>query len=401
MDMHQVEAPLLLAAPVSEAPKTAAGRLPLMAFVDAESERILQESSVLLGRCVIMRGGIKKAIEHLMEQRSPHLLIVDISGVDMPLVKIYELADVCEPGTNVVALGDHNDVAMYRDLLDSGVSNYIVKPLTRDVLQRVLEPKTETARTALKHGKLVSFVGARGGVGTTTLAANLAWYLANKQGRRVALVDLDLQRGDCAMLFNVENTAGFSDALHNPLRLDAILLDRIMTKVGERLFLLGSEEPLDESIQFTASAIDALFSVLRSQFHHVIVDLPQTAGPAYRRAFEMSDQRVIVVDPTMRSMRDATRLSKLFEGDARNLFVVNRIGEGGQHALPLKDITKVLQVGLRHLFPFLPKKVMPAAHHAIMAASTRGKFASAVAKLSVEISGRHQQRRGLLPWRRK
>src|SRR3954471_24793780 len=141
MDMHSQTAPLLLAAPAANAPKVAAGRMPLMAFVDGETERVLQECSVLLGRCVIMRGGIAKAIEFLSEQRSPHLLMVDISGIDLPLSQIQMLSEVCEPGTNVVALGDHNDVGLYRDLVDAGVSNYIVKPLTRELLAKALAPK--------------------------------------------------------------------------------------------------------------------------------------------------------------------------------------------------------------------------------------------------------------------
>src|SRR5207247_5242198 len=122
---------------------------------------------------------------------------------------------------------------LYRDLIDAGVSNYIVKPLTRELLTRALAPKTnstEISRSALKLGKLVSFIGARGGVGTTTLAANLAWHLANRHSRRVALVDLDLQNGDCSMIFNVDNVPGLRDALANPLRLDHLLLDRIMSK---------------------------------------------------------------------------------------------------------------------------------------------------------------------------
>ena len=94
-----------------------------------------------------MRGGIAKAIEYLSEQRSPHLLIVDISGIDLPLSQIHTLADVCEPGTNVVAIGDHNDVGLYRDLQEAGVSNYIVKPLTRELLTRALTPKTQFRRS--------------------------------------------------------------------------------------------------------------------------------------------------------------------------------------------------------------------------------------------------------------
>jgi len=390
MDAMTVEAPLLLSSPTTEtAPRVAAGRLPLMAFVDAETERVLQESSGMLGRCAIMRGGIAKAIEYLSEQRSPQLLLVDISGVDLPLSKIQILADVCEPGTNVVALGDRNDVGLYRDLLEIGVSNYLVKPLTRELLGRVLSPKTapsDATKAALKLGKIVAFVGARGGVGATTLAGNLAWHLANRQGRRVALVDLDLQHGDVALLFNAELTPGFRDALANPLRLDHILLDRTMTQVGERLFVLGSVEPLHENVQITPGAIDTLFASLRSQFHYIIVDAPRTPAPAYRRALEMADRRVIVVDQTMRSMRDGVRFANLFEDD-RNVFVVNRVGEFRQ-ALSLPDVQKVLQVKPSSLIPFLPKLVASAAQHAVAAASKRGKFADGIDKLALELSGR-------------
>jgi pilus assembly protein CpaE len=389
-----------------------AGRLPTMAFVDAETERILQESSVVLGRNEIIRGGITQAIKYLNEQRSPHLLIVDISGIDLPLSQIQILADVCEPGTNVIALGDRNDVGLYRDLQEAGVSNYLVKPLTRELLTKALAPKTnssgEMGRAALKLGKMVSFIGARGGVGTTTLAANLAWHLANRQSRRVALVDLDLQHGDCALLFNVAITPGLRDALANPLRLDPLLLERIMTKHGERLFVLGGEEPIHDNLQFTPAAIDTLFSVLRSQFHYVVVDVPRIASPAYRRALEIADRRVIVVDQTMRSMRDGVRLKKMFgdgagddgQSEHRSIFIVNRVGETGNHGLTLRDVNKVLQVQPTSTVPFLPSLVTPAAHHGTIAATKRGKFADAMAAVALELSGR-KQRRKWFSWRAK
>jgi pilus assembly protein CpaE len=384
--------------------RIAAGRLPVMAFVDADTERLLQDASVLSGRNQIVRGGIAKAIEYLSEQRSPYLLLVDISGVQLPLSKIQMLAEVCEPGTNVVAIGDHNDVALYRDLQESGVSNYLVKPLTRELLTKALAPKSNSgelgkASVALKLGKMVAFVGARGGVGTTTMAANLAWHLANRQSRRVALVDLDLQHGDCNLLFNVNATPGLRDALANPLRLDPLLLDRLMSKHGERLFILGGEEPIQDHVQFTPAAIDTLFSVLRSQFHYVIVDVPRIPTPAYRRALEIADRRVIVVDQTMRSMRDAVRLKNAFgdttaaeQGGHRSIFIVNRVGEAGNHGLDLREVTDVLQGKPTTAIPFLPKLVTPAAHHATIAARQR-KFGNAVSELALEISGRTRKRR--------
>jgi len=413
MHTMSMETEELRLVPTIEPPKllAPAGRLPMMAFVDAETERALQESSGLLGRNEIIRGGIAQAIKYLNEQRSPHLLIVDISGVDLPLSQIHILADVCEPGTNVIALGDRNDVGLYRDLQEAGVSNYIVKPVTRELLTKALSPKTngsgEMGRASVKLGKMVSFIGARGGVGTTTLSANLAWYLANRQSRRVALVDLDLQHGDCALLFNVATTPGLRDALANPLRLDPLLLERIMTKHGERLFLLGGEEPIHDNLQFAATAIDTLFSVLRSQFHYVVVDVPRIASPAYRRALEIADRRVIVVDQTMRSMRDAVRLKKMFgeagddgQSEHRSIFIVNRVGETGHHGLTLKEVNKVLQVQPTSTVPFLPSLMTPAAHHATIATRKRGKFADAVAAVALELSGR-KQRRSWFSWRAK
>jgi pilus assembly protein CpaE len=240
---------------------------------------LLQESSLLSGRNQIIRGGIAKAIEYLSEQRSPHLLFVDISGVELPLSKVQMLADVCEPGTNVIAIGDNNDVALYRDLQEAGVSNYIIKPLTRELLTKALAPKPSYGdmgrAAALKLGKMVSFIGARGGVGTTTMAANLAWHLANRQSRRVALVDLDLQHGDCPLLFNADTTPGLRDALANPLRLDPLLLDRIMNQHGERLFLLGGEAPIHQHV-FTPSSRRHAVRGSASQFHYVIVDVPRS-----------------------------------------------------------------------------------------------------------------------------
>jgi len=388
--------------------RIAAGRLPVIAFVDAQTEQLLQDAAVFPGRNQVIRGGIDKAIEYLSEQRSPNLLLVDISGIELPLSKVQMLADVCEPGTNVIAIGDRNDVALYRDLQDAGVGNYLVKPLTRELLTRALAPKTtngsgggDMGRAPMKLGKMVAFIGARGGVGSTTLAANLAWHLANRQSRRVALVDLDIQHGDCTLLFNVPTTPGLRDALANPLRLDPLLLERIMTQHGERLFMLGGEEPINEHVQFTPAAVDMLFTVLRGAFHYVIADVPRIPVPAYRRALEIADRRIIVVDQTMRSMRDAVRLKRMLGDDAdRSIFVVNRVGEAGNHGLGLKEIGDTLQAKPTSTVPFLPSLVTPAAHHATIAANKRGKFANGIGELALEISGR-ARRRGWFSWRAK
>jgi pilus assembly protein CpaE len=393
---------LLIPAPIEAAPKQAAGRLPLIAFVDADTERVLLESSVLapFGRnYLIARGGIAKAIEYLNAQRSPHQLIVDISGVDLALSQMQILAEVCEPGVTVIAIGERNDVGLYRDLTEMGVADYIVKPVTRERLSKALEPRPERGelgRATLKLGKVVTLIGARGGVGTTTVAVNLAWHLANRQKRRVALVDLDLQHGDSSLMLNIKPAPGFRDALASPFRIDNLLLERIMTPNGERLFVLGSEEPLIDNVQFSADAIDKLFAALRAQFHYVIADVPRIPAAPYRHALDIADLRVLVADQTMRSVRDTARLRAMLGingADHRNLLVINRSGEGGRTGVSLRDMQDVLQVQPKSIIPFLPSLLTMAAAQGEVAVAQRGKFAAAIAALALELSGRTQPRR--------
>jgi pilus assembly protein CpaE len=238
---------------------------------------------------------------------------------------------------------------------------------------------------------MVAFVGARGGVGTTTVATNLALYLAEQQRRRVLLLDLDLQNGDCALALNLAPTPGLLDALANPLRIDNVFLDRAMAAHGERLFVLSAEEPLGTEVQCGVEAIEILVGALRTQFHYIIADIPRLARAPYRRSLEMADIRVIVADQTLRSVRDTLRLQAVLgESNAahRNVLIVNRSGETGRHAITLGDMGKV---GLHStlIMPFRPKQF----HSARL--PRRGKFFDAIAALALEISGRPPER---TPW---
>jgi pilus assembly protein CpaE len=383
--------------------KQPVGRPAFLAFVaDGETERLLQEcvSQLALGQGQILRGGITKAIEHLGQHRSPHILIVDVSGVELPISKVNELADVCEPGVAVVAIGTRNEIGLYRDLLHAGVADYVVKPVNQQLLAKALTSgRAHTGESSPIHkklGSLVAFVGARGGVGTTTLAVNTAWYLAHRQSRRVALVDLDLQNGDCALALDIKPTSGLREALANPLRIDNTLLERVMTPVGERLFVLSSEEPLAEDLHFTAVAVETLVAALREQFHYVIVDVPRIPAAPYRRALKMADFCVLVADQTLRSVRDTVRLrTVLGDRDSKraNILVVNRHGEGGRHAVTLREIEHVVEVKPKSVIPFQPTLFTTVAGAVKIAAAHRGKFTDAIAGLALELSGRPPERR--------
>src|SRR5260370_451937 len=179
--------------PTTRAP---AGRPAALAFVnDPNSEEVLKTAFREEAPGAVLRGDITKAVQHLSGTRSPRILVVDISDVELPVTEVHRLADVCEPGVSVIVVGTRDEVGLYRDLLQAGVADYIVKPLTDSLVTRALnvakggpEP-TPISRTL---GKVIAFVGARGGVGTTTMALNLAWCFAKRQARRGARGDTEL-----------------------------------------------------------------------------------------------------------------------------------------------------------------------------------------------------------------
>jgi pilus assembly protein CpaE len=394
-----LEAPAPIERPTSRVP---VGRPPLLAFVaDADTEKVLRDCLTQLTSPGgdIVRGGIMKAIEYLGTQRSPSTLIVDISGVDLPVSQVRALEEVCEPGVRVIAIGNRNEIGLYRDLLQAGVSEYIVKPLNAQLLSKALGAGTGVGGVSpiqQKLGTMIALIGARGGVGTTTLAVNLAWHLANRQSRRVALVDLDLQNGDCALALNIKPTAGLREALVNPARIDNTLLERVMAPVGNRLFVLSSEEPLRDNVQFTVGAVETLASALRDQFHYVILDVPRTPEAPYQRALDLADFRIIVGDQTLRSVRDTVRLrTALGEADGRHrtLFVVNRHGEGGRRGVTLREMEKILDLRPSAVIPFQPTLFIGAITNSQVAAARRGKFAEAIGALVLALSGRPPERR--------
>ena len=374
--------------------KAPAGRPAALAFVnDADSETVLQEAFLEEAPGAVLRGNITKAIHHLSGARSPRMLVVDISDVALPVSEVHRLADVCEPGVAVIAIGARNEVGLYRDLLQAGVAEYLVKPLTPDLVAKAMNTAlhgTDAAPISRKLGKLIAFVGARGGVGTSTIAVNLSWYFANRHGRRVALLDFDLHSGVCNLMLNLPPSNGLRDALENPLRVDSLFLERTMTLHGERLFVLGSQEPLEQELRFPARAVDKLIEVLREQFHYVVVDLPRLPSAVSRRILEIADTRAIVVDQTLQSVRDAVRLGRLNRldgGEHRDVFIVNRKGEAGRRAVSVDEMAGALEQRLGCVVPFQPALFAAAGAEGIVPVEQKGRFADAIGALATEVSG--------------
>lgn len=322
---------------------------------------------------------------------SPETIIVDVSGVEMPASRVHEVVELCEPGVTVIAIGDRNDVGLYRDLIHAGISEYIVKPVTAQLLANAISGSHGSSGSPVhrKLGKLIGIVGVRGGIGTTTLAVQLASYLANRQNRRVILLDLDLHTGDCGLALNLKPTPGLCEALANPRRIDNVFIERTVVVHGDRLFVLSAQQPLRADAEFTAEAIVMLVGVLRTQFHYIIADVPRIHTAPYHQALSIADVRVIVADQSLRSVRDTVRLRDALgerEGVRRSFLVVNRSGETGSGAMTLEEMARV---------KLRPDFVIPFRRRQFTAPGVPapGAFGEAVSAIAAELSGRAPERR--------
>jgi pilus assembly protein CpaE len=283
---------------------------------DREAHAFLQSylGDAVAGGVHLDKGGVSAAIAYLEQAEiAPRLLIVDLSGVETPLSEVDRLADVCEPGVVVIAIGETENVHLFRELIRAGVADYITKPLSPDLLEPyVRERRGSIAATpgAARRGRLVAVTGGRGGVGVTTLAVATAWRLANVQKRRVALVDLDLHGGAACVQLGLQ-AGGLLDALENHAKIDSLYLDRTLIRHGPRLSVMADEAPLRRDTPLATAALDTLFDALAEDFHYVIVDLPRLYGAAHAHVFRRARTRVVVVDRTLPALRDGARLVDL------------------------------------------------------------------------------------------
>jgi pilus assembly protein CpaE len=315
-------------------------------------------------------GGINGAITDLARRASPQLLVVDISGVEDPVKRINELADVCEPGTGVIVTGESNDIILYRELKAAGIFEYFFKPLSGAVVSRacnaVLTGNVE--QRALRTGRLIFTLGVRGGAGATTIASRLAWHLAQVRKRRVGFLDLDLRTGDAALQFDVSANHALREALEHPERIDELFLERGVVRVTEKLELLASEEPLEYIPTYSEDALLTLLDRLLHSYRYVFVDLNSFDAAHLPRVLHLPNLCLLISDGSLASARDVARwrtfigpntaerttLHILNKSDAPgNLAMddlVRAIGQAPDITVPFdRDVAQLSNLGVRRI----------------------------------------------------
>lgn len=376
---------------------TTTERLQLRAFVaDDETRAVVEQvvSDLMIPAAAIHRGTVRDAIQLLGRQRSPRVLVVDISASELPLSDINELAEVCEPGVSVIAVGDRNDVGLFRELINHGISDYLVKPLTPSLLQRslltVVEGGGAHSRQTGRLGRIVAVMGCRGGVGATTVATSLAWAIASRRHRRVVLFDLDVQFGSVALGMDLDPVHGLRDALENPGRIDGLYLDRTLVRHSETLWVLSAEESLDDPVRADRDAVGLLLHELQSKFHFVVADLPRQVGPAVQQVLQAANNLVLVSDLSLAGMRDAMRLVQLLQATNASCsitLVVNRVGEYRAGEIPKAEFERGVGRPIDLVLPFDAKHVFPLVNAGRPVASGNGPVAAALCRLADQLCG--------------
>jgi pilus assembly protein CpaE len=388
-------------------------REPFMAFVEDDVTREVLVRAV--EHCEwppnqVFTGDVHDAIRALADIPTPELLLVDLSGSVDPIEDINGLAEVCDFGTRVIAVGSVNDVELFRKLVAAGVDDYLLKPVSVEPLVSSLtrvtdEPEEETAGSDDSQGRMIVTIGARGGVGASTLAVNAAWMIAHELERRVALVDLDLYFGTAALSLDLEPGRGFREALENPSRIDGLFIERAMVKESDKLYVLAAEESLDKPVRFDPSSSALLVEKLRQPFDCVLVELPRAFVASHHAVISTADVVTVVSDLSLAGMRDTLRLVghvKQVAPAAEIRVVANRVGQAKGAEMTKKDFEAGIKEPIAYELPYEQKPLAQSSSTGKpVAVVARGsKYVAAMRSLSQDMAATDEAAAQAPLWKR-
>jgi pilus assembly protein CpaE len=344
------------------------------------------------------KGGLRNAIQSLSVSASPQILLVDLSESGDPISDINSLAEVCEPGTIVIAVGQVNDVRLYRDLLMSGLQDYLLKPLSPDALrdafsnaQTILNaPKHEEHSTDRPHIS-TAVIGTRGGAGASTIAASLAWIFSQTQGHPTGFLDLDVHFGTGALAMDLEPGRGLTDAIDNPSRIDGLFIERAMIKANEKLSILSAEAPMSSPVLTDGSAFYQLQEEFRAAFENTVIDMPRSMLIAYPHLMQDVNMAVVTTELTLASARDTIRVLAWLKQNAphcKTLVVANNVQTTALE-ISRKDFESTIERKIDLILPSDPKATAQAAKvgQPIVEAVRGSKLSSGIINLADIIAG--------------
>ena len=342
----------------------------------------------------VQLGGVNAAVEHYDGQITPNLLIVEtkLGGQDA-LSELDRLAEVCDPATKVIVVGRSNDVELYRELMRRGASEYLIAPVEPlDLIEVISGLYLDPGASPI--GRVVAVMGARGGAGSSTVAHNIGWCIAEELHINTTIVDLDLPFGTVGLDFNDEASQGVADALTAPERLDDVLLDRLLLKRGDHLSLFTAPAALERDYDASPEAYEAVVDAVRQTTPCVVLDLPHGWSPWIRSALMAADDVVIVATPDLTSLRNAKNLIELVKNarpnDAPPRLVLNQVGTPKRPEIPSKDFAETMGVDPAAIIGFDPAMFGQAANNGqmVIELAPKAPVSEALRRLCRALTGR-------------
>ncbi len=351
----------------------AGSREPFAAYIcDEAALDVLRPVVIEMGwqseKCA--KGGLRNAVQSLSVSASPNILMVDLSESGDPLNDINALAEVCEPGTVVIAVGQVNDVRLYRDLLASGINDYLLKPLSANQLRDSLTqaqavfsaPKSSDPDAAKRHIS-TAVVGTRGGVGASTLATSLAWLFSADHKIPTALLDLDVHFGTGALALDLEPGRGLTDAIDNPSRIDGLFIERAMIRANDNLAILSAEAPINSPLMTDGAAFVQLEEEFRQAFEMTMIDLPRNMLINFPHLLADVNVVVLATEMTLASARDTIRILSWLKSNAAHaqpLIIANKV-QTGQLEISKADFEASIERKIDFSIPYDAKAAANAA----------------------------------------
>jgi pilus assembly protein CpaE len=323
-----------------------------MGFVADESSLIaLRDWAERQGypQASVQQGGPDMFAQMLESSSPPKMAIVDIDGQTDPAAATTRMISLCGSDCRLVIVGTANDVALYRRILIAGAVDYLVKPLVSETLNQALAAALRdksVSKTDAREARIITFIGARGGVGVSTIALNVGWLMAHELSRSVVLLDLDLQFGTSSLALDLEPGRGLRDIVGSPHRVDALMIASSIVPESDYFSVLGAEEAVDEFVQMDGGAITALLKEMKSNFDCVLVDLPRGLLAGQKRLLAASHEIVIASDLSLAGIRDTLRIKSAIASlgcDARITIVASRTNTSGNGQIDSATFEKGMQ----------------------------------------------------------
>ena len=319
----------------------------------------------------VQMGGMATAIEAYRTVPTPNVIILETEARSDILAGLDQLATVCDPGTRVVVIGTDNDVTPYRELVRRGVSDYVIGPVNAlEVVRSICG--LFSASEAIAVGRIIAIVGAKGGVGASTVAHNVAWAIARDLALDSVVTDLDLAFGTAGLDYNQDPLQGIANAVFSGDRPDSALMERLLSKCTDHLSLLAAPATLERVYDFGEQAFDAIFDTLRMTTSCIVLDVPHQWSGWTKRALVGADDILIVAEPDLANLRNAKNMLNMLKGSRPNdrtpLYCLNQVGMPKRPEISAREFAKAIESQPIAAIPFDSRMFGTAANNGQMIA---------------------------------